>query len=441
MNRIILAVMLAMSAPVFCLAQDEKAVDALYHDFSNPDVTAFGLLGVNPNKINRPTTTKEFASSILEVGSSGKTIPPGIAIEWAPGMTFSNRFISPQKDNFKTFDEYVKDRFWRQALLSFATIQDSTGSKVALGLNICVYDHTDPSYNRPYFRELINLIRIKLSPLRATTESNAAFMRMRDSLINDWGEVEGVDKLMGISNFNDNLPANLDSLKTAYKHGLIALLSEEHKSDARADKLVDFFISTWKAQKTADQKDSKLVDDLIAQQKAKFKKEHWNDGLLKIGAGNVWNSSDFTWKQLQAQKFSSFVSWCGRINDHGFLQNHMQFVSLFQYSYDYNDSSTDAGQFAAGGRVLLGSYKVHGSFELAYQKNTYKALGNETARESQERYRSTLGLEFRMNDGLWIELATGIDGPPKEFLRKAGMLTFANVKYTFKKENRFSIPE
>ncbi len=439
MKRIIVSLLCALT-PLFTTAQDEKAVDALYHDFSNPDVTAFGLLGVNPNKINRPTTTKEFASSILEVGSAGKTIPPGIAVEWAPGMTFCNKFLYPKKDGLKSYQEYIKDRFWRQMLLSFATIQDSTGAKVALGLNLCIYDHTDAQYNEMYFRNLINLIRINLSPIQGYTDIAKNFGTKRNDLFEKWN-IGDQETIMATDDFNDKLPSDIDSFRIVLKQRIVSSIPDEYKKDPKVDELINFYISSRQAKETAEAKDNATVIKLIAQQKSQFKKEHWNDGLLKIGAGNIWNSTDFTWKQLQAQKFSSFISWCGRINDHGFLQKHMQFVSLFQYNYDYNDSSTDAGQFAAGGRVLLGSYKVHGSFELAYQKNTYKALGNETARESQERYRSTLGIEFRMNDGLWIELATGIDGPPKEFLRKAGMLTFANVKYTFKKENRFAIPE
>jgi hypothetical protein len=181
--------------------------------------------------------------------------------------------------------------------------------------------------------------------------------------------------------------------------------------------------------------DAKFVK-LIAEAKKEFKRKHWNDVILKVGAGNIWTSTANTWAGLQSQKVSGYLSfafplWHQKGNFSG------QGVVLLQGGHNYDDNKEMADDFIGGARVVLGSNKVHGSLELVYQSQTYKKTSElSIAKDNLETLRSTIGLEIRMNDGLWLELATGISGPSKDFLKNAGMIGIGSVKYTIKKESR-----
>src|SRR4051812_11169208 len=87
--------LLAISAcPWLAFSQDSvKVLDALYHDFSIPDASAFSLLGITPNKVTRPSSAKEVSASLLNIAEGGSNISPGIALEWAPFTTFDKRYI------------------------------------------------------------------------------------------------------------------------------------------------------------------------------------------------------------------------------------------------------------------------------------------------------------------------------------------------------------
>lgn len=421
-------------------AQNSRVVDELYHDFSNPDISAYGMLGINPEKVIRPSSPKELVASILNLSAEGKNISPAFALEWSPGQTFSQERINNSFANL--WQSYRNSRPLRQLNVSFATHQDSIGSKVALGISYCFYDHSDPSRDQNYFETIALLSKQTLRPLANIVSLRTDYTTIRVRILGTLGVALPAAGVADDADFSLSsgtaVPARAATVAAI---AAAAGIGPGNPAMTDVEALADAYTKALTAYRTQIANDAEAFSRIIKEQKESFKQQNWNAGILKIGLGNIWNSPDYTWKQLQNHQFTGYLSLATRFpTSSGWFHTHSQFVGLLQFNYNYNDSSTDASQTIAGGRILLGSNKVHGSIEGVYQKNTYKASGDKIAQESVEKLRSTLGIELRMSDGLWLELATGFDGPSTEFWKNAGMIGFANVKYAFKKEARHNIP-
>jgi len=416
---------------------DSSAVAKLYADFSIPDVTAFTLLGVNPDKVTRPTSPKDISTDVVNLAKSGNSIPAGLAIEWAPWMSFNTQKLNDTTPLYKNWMDFKKSRWRRDLSASFATLQDSTGSKVALGIAWCIFDHSDPSYSQDYVMSVAAATKSQLTPTDTLLKIKIDYLNKRAELFRELGLEHST--IMGDSKFNnfkitDTLPTKKilrDSLKSAFTS-----LRHMHmlKMDlGKIDQLIDLYLSALVTFRNAQAKDAKTFADIVADKRKQFKKAHWNAGILKIGAGQIWNSSTNTWNQIQSQKFSSFLAWGIKIATWG------QGIIIAQYGHTYNDSSYKVNQAIIGGRLIGGSNNIHGSIEGVYESDTYTPIGDVPSKKEMDNLRSTIGVEIRMSDGLWVELATGITGPPADFFKNAGMIGLGSIKYCFLKESKFYV--
>ena len=310
-------------------------------------------------------------------------------------------------------------------------------------MNICLMDKTDPAYNRDYVFRIALLSKITLTPSFDFAEIRDRYVKYRDSVFTKWN-LNPFDKLLNDDEFNGVSTSALPDrgkLREQLKIKLgISLTDKKDKRITGIDDLLEIYFASLKSSKEKQINDKSSFEKIIADEKDNFKKEHWNDLVLKFGAGNIWNSSTNKWGQLKPQKFSSYVSFGFALWKSKDRKFSGQGILLLQGGQNYDDSDVNNRQFIGGGRVVMGSNKIHGSIELVYQADGYKKIGEITAKGTKETLRSTLGVEIRMSDGLWVELATGINGGPKDFFKNADMLGIASVKYTFKKESRFTIP-
>src|SRR6478736_8129729 len=65
-------------------------INDYYIDFAIPDITAFSLLDINTNKINRPGNVKQFAIGVQNYVDANGNLKPGLAMEFAPYKFFAN---------------------------------------------------------------------------------------------------------------------------------------------------------------------------------------------------------------------------------------------------------------------------------------------------------------------------------------------------------------
>ncbi len=126
--------------------KDSITINDYYIDFAVPDLGAFTLLNTKPDFISSPGNPKEFSASLLNAIGNRTNIPPGIAIEWSPYKTFTK---------ITTLKQYEKNRWLKDMQVSYGTLADSLGTKVALGFKWTWNNHIDPLLDENYQKQLI----------------------------------------------------------------------------------------------------------------------------------------------------------------------------------------------------------------------------------------------------------------------------------------------
>lgn len=409
---------------VYCqigIAQNDttkiKSIDDYYLDFAVPDLSAFTLLGINPNSISRPGNTKELAANILNVVSGGKNISPGLAIEWSPYKTFE------RKDN-RTFDSYKRGAFLRNSQISFGSVQDSLGSKISLGYKWVFIDKSDILMDDKFRRSVETLLRRYNQTSISADSRNNFLIQLRNTLKNIDPQIFSGIIVDGqiIDLFNFETPPNYSYILTQiieYFNGKSRPLTEDEKRSI--ENHISIFFSLIQSDKIEKEKILKEVDEL----KESFKKESWNKSVAQLGFGSILNSPDQTWKGLKNDRLSGFIGYSVPLTKVG------QAIFQVQYTNYYGDSVKYKTLFTAGTRLLFGNSDVRGSLEGQYVKNQ-----KGVAKEDEEKIRVTAGFEIKMSNGLWLELAVGINGSTSEF-KDSSLVSLANVKYAFNKERRF----
>lgn len=112
-------------------------------DFTVPASPAFVALGLSPETIVRPSTPREFATSLLNGVDQNGNLQTGVALEASPFLVFAGRRL--------TLSEYRASRLTQmltRTTLSFATTRGASSEdksvKLALGVNATLYDSEDP---------------------------------------------------------------------------------------------------------------------------------------------------------------------------------------------------------------------------------------------------------------------------------------------------------
>jgi hypothetical protein len=108
------------------------------------------LLGVEPTAIERPTTPRAFAVSVLEAAGGGGTLPENYAVEVAPYWLRPHPTLE-LKDYYNAgFLKAVQQTF----SLSLATVRDSTSTRVGIGFRTSPRAGTAPDTVRKLMTKL-----------------------------------------------------------------------------------------------------------------------------------------------------------------------------------------------------------------------------------------------------------------------------------------------
>lgn len=130
------------------LLKKNTVADALNLDLSVPESPAFTALGVTPQTVVRPGTPQEFASSFLNGLDDKGNFQHGIAVDTAPFLLFNGENVT-----IKDYGEQYLTRLLSRTQFSFATVKGSSNedltTKLALGLNVTLWDDGDPRVYRP----------------------------------------------------------------------------------------------------------------------------------------------------------------------------------------------------------------------------------------------------------------------------------------------------
>ncbi|MBK7532926.1 hypothetical protein [Piscinibacter sp.] len=143
-------------------------------DLSVPSSPAFAVLGISPDKVQRPGTIRDFATSVVRgIGADGKPVN-GVAIDMSPVSVFFKQLITGGSEYAADADSHNDLRlknYWKRAFarttVSLATTSaDSNGaSKSAWGLRVGLIDQGDPGL---YYKETAACLRkATMPPIKA----------------------------------------------------------------------------------------------------------------------------------------------------------------------------------------------------------------------------------------------------------------------------------
>lgn len=386
-------------------AEDSTSVDSYYIDFAIPDLAAYTLLGVGNNVVSRPGGIKELSASLLQTATAGGTIAPGVAIEWSPAQTLGSRSLLEYKQ-------------WRDALsISIATVQDTSGTRFAWGFRWVPVDRSNPLTNEYLHRDAVQLLSSAMDP------------ELRRELLKD--------ALKTISAVTDNkqiIESVLATLQPRYvtnaEHPVAVGVLYEDLLDILATGGITVSDDKRSELRQLAERSVQLSvpfdENILAARKRRFRAEHWNAASLQLVAGGTSRSADSKWKSLTTDEYSVFAGMAYPLKTFGQVIIHAQGTWI-------HGDRPDHSRYSVGGRALVGNSKHRASLE-----GMYTDAKSDIADRDGKASRYTLGFEFKLGNGLWLELAAGAQKRVGE--DAADVLTLGNLKYALQRDRRFDIP-
>lgn len=439
---------LIMTSPVV-FAQNKDTlitIDNLYIDLTPPEVGASTILGLDPSKVSKPTSAKELSIDLLNLVSSGATVPNGIAIEWTPWYTFSN--------GNKSIIEYQKNPILSGLQLSFATVTDSATAKLAFGLEWS-FDKSDPLIDKNLQTKIAEAQSkfLKNQPISGGVRAN--FLgRIRNFSTK-------IDGLFGLTNeeiFRDSLSMSKNLLyieikkeefipipsKEILKKNIIAEIemfsskkltkteTESILNTKELNDLVETYIELITELHRFSRNDKNKISGFISD----HRKTNWNRFGVQVGLGHILDSPDKLWSSLESDKTTIYgslsipLNYSKMIKTDGSAGVGINFNPMISYS---SASSTDSAQATSetfiGSRFILGYETIRFSFEGSYQYLKMKQS------DFQDIKRYTIGLEVKATDGVWLEIVAGAE-KNSEINSKASLISLASVKYALQNKRR-----
>jgi hypothetical protein len=380
-------------------------------------LAAFTLLGTNSNAVTRPANLKELSVAFLNSATANGKIAPGLAVEWAPFHTLGSNSLA----------EYRQTTFLRRIQLSFATAQDSAGSNIAFGIRCVPLDYSDPLNDEELNREVNNsLAYFDLSTLSA--EKRKKYLDQVSDLF--VGVERDPVKIYNLINIFD--PVRLDTINITVDSLVKEIIAQRKtQSDVQLTSVELQRIKTMAGIGLSFRRGTDVAEDvnrLIENAQRSFTKRKWNAAVIQLSAGTILNSSTSSWSTLRSSRFSAFAGGSFPFCSFG------QFITQLQYTAWYGNDSNEKTSYSIGARLVAGTSGLHGTLEALFA-STKRTV----PRPDDRTLRYTLGLELKMAEGIWLELAMGAVVPQDGGLH-SGMMSLANVKYAFGKQAKFSLP-
>lgn len=407
------------------LAQNQgepaSRLDPYYVDFSVPDLSAFTLLGVESSRISRPGNVRALSSALTNsLSSFGEK---GTGLEVAP-------FQLAHPNSLASYNG-IRDRL----TISAAAVQDEGGgTRLGLGVRWVPIDRADPYDSERLQRRLQ---RVFADSRGAYSEEAARQLSLRTDLRRFWESIglprEAIEEMRRLFSFEDApSPVRRRSLPEALRYveseiaklleqsqpGIQQTLSEE--SRRRLHSLIaQYRVEAARQTETLSGLDADFAAAVTSIRTA-FRDSTWNALAIQIAIGATAGTPGSV-EDLEAQTLGGFSSLAFPLGRRGQGIIHLQAALPLD---------NGARSFSAGGRVLFGSAVRRFSVEGLYGSNDDRLDG--------ERYRVLVGGEFRLSDGVYLELATGLNLPGEG---DSSFFTLGGLKYGLGQGQRFKLAE
>lgn len=430
----VLSLFLLLQASVY--AQDQKKeklrLDDYYIDFAIPDIGAFTLLNTKPDNITTPGSVKEVAASIMSAVSSGYTITPGLAIDWSPGQTWI-KACTPKA--------YSKNALIRNLQITTGTVADTSGTRVALGLKWTFLDKTDPLMDVA-FRKYLEVLMSK-GQSEVTKDKNkfihdlSAYIHaicVSYSITNEPGLWAATSKLL---NPTDSIQRKI-AVNENFKKATATILSYINQTGTRElneeenRQLSELCYRLYQIGTNIESFHSSLYQDL-SDAKKEWLNNHWNATIMTFGLGWTGNSVNNKWSSLSIQTLKAYLNGQFKIKKKSMV------TALISYTMQQPGATTDStilSQVFGGARFLTGNARNRFSLDLGYG---YKFA--QSTSFNQQTLNAAIGFEFKISDGMFFEIASGLTGAPSEFFSSGSIMALGGLKYALHPNKRFQTGE
>lgn len=339
-----------LSSAAAALAADVTEADLLGHiDLAVPDVPAANVLGMSPDTVIRPTTGKDFAAGLLNgVGQDGK-LQAGVALDIRPAL-----FIAPGSFSLANYRDMTQ-----------APLNDGT----------------------PFER-----YRMK---------RGAYWTKLRTSFATGRTEAGGGDADRYAFGASFNIFDHGDSrLSPTYRNCVIPVLDDLNKqaADALAAVPIGDTAGEERVRKMISAAEADGGARAIKECARKFEETHWNADSWDVGAAYF----DFDTPQVRSSGFATWTTYARHIGSNGQLIFHLRWQDD-EVATDPKDEKAFVVQDAFIGGARLRWKAPGGALML---EATYRDLDRKSG-EDDSYTLASIGYEFRVAEGLWLQVATG----------------------------------
>jgi hypothetical protein len=480
--------------------EDTIALNGLYGNLEPATQIASSLLGVGAQSVSTPGGLQDVSLSVLQSFSNFPAKGSGVGIEFSPVQLWEKTHYQPTKRDsavarilgmkplqrdtvaYRSLAEYRRT-FWRRGfVLSAASVSDSIAGRLAGGVSYTFGTRQlDPFTARGYSEALTVNIQNQLTSKRGIAKVNAinaGFIKqrriaidlaMRDAGLqlssfnssNDYSKFLDpiTDQTLALPQLNSTNPTDTSATALLAKYGSTGQLRKQITEYLGRQKILELtpeqenlFVNSLEKNLFSELRQAVMdyqtaakplfqdVGLLLKTAAQDFERRNWNAPLLQIGTGYVWRSPDHSWNALAGESFHGFLRAATRPGKSwGELAQHAQVVGNLQYVHHALDSLRQ--QVLVGVRVLVGNERIRLSAESSWKYQAYREREGKThAADVVKRY--TVGVETRVADNLWLEIAIGRTNasPTGPIGDKAGMLALADLKYGFRSRRRFVVP-
>lgn len=422
---------------------DTLTIDDYYIDFSVPDISALSMLGVENDEIVRPGNLKEFAAGIANFVDTDGSLKPAYAIEWSFLKTFTNTNTYKWNKRF-----YARNL----ALTAGSSNQDSLGTRLAVGFKWVPIDKSEPIGDSTYYKLLGIYASGYKSDRLKYSQIDENISEVFDYNIHNNPTEEKLKKVTIVSDILTNDPDTykkdiikrelenlqkflIDSISNSFSDNNLEMSDDEKRLlEAVVNKYSLYVLS----QLDGDYKDFKsYIKPIMSQIKDNYKKEHWNAFAFQLSGGWVANSEESNYNKLDTEKFSFFIGVSGPTFNKKDSKIKGQWLAQVKFEDDFTNNSYLEQGFSIGGRHLLGNSDNRWSVEVLYSNTSYMKKEN-TDISDLIFLRYTTGVEIKLTNGTWLELAFGgqklFEGD-----ESTSILTTFGFKHALQSKRRYDI--
>lgn len=424
----ILIILIAFSS-LRAADQESISADDFYIDFTIPDLSAFSLLNTKPITTSAPGYLKEFAFEVANQSIDADIVPPGLAVQWAPLYRIGDF-------DYKDMAGYKLRRFLQSIQITAGTLKDKNATNLATGIKIIFFDESDPMLNTIFRDSMTDLLMAAYNPyiqsekVRFLNKEVQPFINLLKKLYPD--QDERIDNILS-SEFQTDVINVSPSLFNKIKDALIKIDSNFKEKADYVEKLETLVKNYTKLIDYAIKNTNRFdFQDSVRKLRAQFEQNNWNKLGLSFTAGSIFSAADHTWENLNFDKLSWVVNFMLPStliwnNSNGF---GAALITYAQHNI-YSEPGLDRQRYdlSFGARLLLGKSQNRFSVDYLYTYFNRIDLPNEFGTKI------SIGYEFKIHEGVWLELILGID--KNSDMSKSKIITCTNFKYAIGSKPRF----